>query len=62
MLLTYFNAYSQLELAEKLNISYSGAKTRVQRGREKLKDLIQDCPNVETDNKGNPIAYEPAKK
>ena len=62
MLLTYFNAYSQIELAEKLNISYSGAKTRVQRGREKLKDLILDCPNVETKNKGNLIAYEPAKK
>ena len=62
MLLTYFNAYSQIELAEKLNISYSGAKTRVQRGREKLKDLILDCPNVETDGEGNPIAYEPSKK
>lgn len=62
ILLTYLNAYSQLELAEKLNISYSGAKTRVQRGREKLKDLILDCPNVETDNKGNLIAYEPPKK
>ncbi|MCS3801586.1 RNA polymerase sigma factor SigZ [Niastella sp. OAS944] len=62
ILLTYLNDYSQLELAEKLNISYSGAKTRVQRGREKLKDLILDCPNVETDNKGNLIAYEPPKK
>lgn len=28
---------SQKELAQKLNISYSGAKSRVQRGREKLK-------------------------
>lgn len=62
ILLTYLNDYSQLELAEKLNISYSGAKTRVQRGREKLKDLILDCPNVETDGKGNPIAYEPPQK
>jgi RNA polymerase sigma-70 factor, ECF subfamily len=62
ILLTYLKSYSQIELAEKLNISYSGAKTRVQRGREKLKDLILDCPNVETDSKGNPIAYEPPKK
>lgn len=62
ILLTYVNAYSQIELAEKLNISYSGAKTRVQRGREQLKDLILDCPNVETDSKGNPVAYEPPKK
>jgi RNA polymerase sigma-70 factor (ECF subfamily) len=62
ILLTYLDTYSQIQVAEKLNISYSGAKTRVQRGREKLKSLILDCPNVETDNKGNPIAYEPPKK
>src|SRR5690242_18264938 len=62
ILLTYLKDYSQIELAEELNISYSGAKTRVQRGREKLKDLILDCPNVETDGKGNPVAYEPPKK
>ena len=62
ILLTYLKSYSQIELAEKLNISYSGAKTRVQRAREKLKDLVLDCPNVETDSKGNPIAYEPPKK
>lgn len=62
ILLTYLNAYSQIELAEKLNISYSGAKTRVQRGREKLKDLILDCPNVEADSKGNLVAYEPPKE
>jgi RNA polymerase sigma-70 factor, ECF subfamily len=62
ILLTYLKAYSQIKLAEELNISYSGAKTRVQRGREKLKDLILNCPNVETDSKGNLIAYEPPKE
>ncbi|MFL5744287.1 MAG: RNA polymerase sigma factor SigZ [Niastella sp.] len=62
ILLTYLKDYAQIELAEELNISYSGAKTRVQRGREKLKDLILNCPNVETDSKGNLIAYEPPKK
>jgi RNA polymerase sigma-70 factor (ECF subfamily) len=62
ILLTYLKAFSQIELAEELNISYSGAKTRVQRGREKLKDLILNCPNVETDSKGNLIAYEPPKE
>src|SRR6478735_3231974 len=30
VLLTYLKDYSQIELAEDLNISYSGAKTRVQ--------------------------------
>jgi RNA polymerase sigma-70 factor, ECF subfamily len=58
ILLTYFKNITQTTLAEELNISYSGAKTRVQRGREKLKDLVIDCKNVVTDNKGNLIAYQ----
>jgi RNA polymerase sigma-70 factor (ECF subfamily) len=62
ILLTYFKNFSQITLAEELNISYSGAKTRVQRGREKLKDLIVDCQNMETDNKGNLIAYQNNQK
>jgi RNA polymerase sigma-70 factor, ECF subfamily len=62
MLLTYSDNYAQITLAEKLNISYSGAKTRVQRGREKLKELILDCPNIKAGIKGNPIAYESPQK
>lgn len=62
ILLTYFDDYSQIALAEKLDLSYSGAKTRVQRGREKLKGLIIDCQNVETDNKGNLISYQNIQK
>ncbi|WP_310379601.1 RNA polymerase sigma factor SigZ [Flavobacterium sp.] len=58
ILLTYFKDISQIAFAEELNISYSGAKTRVQRGREKLKDLVVDCPNIETDNNGNLISFE----
>lgn len=61
ILLTYFDNYSQIKLAEELNISYSGAKTRVQRGREKLNDLVVECKNVVTDNKGKLLAYH-AKK
>ena len=34
---TEFQNYSQLQLAEELNISYSGAKSRVQRAKELLK-------------------------
>lgn len=33
LLLTYHEAYSQTALAEKLNLSYSGAKTRIHRVR-----------------------------
>jgi RNA polymerase sigma-70 factor (ECF subfamily) len=34
---------SQKEIAEKLNISYSAAKMRVQRGRESLKSKFYEC-------------------
>lgn len=46
---------SQKALSERLNISYSGAKSRVQRGREKLKDLLQECCDFEHDTYGNLI-------
>jgi len=58
IVLMYFNDHSQMALTNELQVSYSGAKTRVQRGREKLKELITDCPNVATDNAGNLIAYQ----
>ena len=53
ILLTSFENLSQTALAEILSISYSGAKTRVQRGREKLKGLILDCSNVKADSNGH---------
>jgi RNA polymerase sigma-70 factor (ECF subfamily) len=53
LLITEFQGISQEELAEKLNISYSGAKSRVQRGKEKLKELILDCCAYQSDAYGN---------
>jgi RNA polymerase sigma-70 factor (ECF subfamily) len=50
---TEFEHVSQKELAELLNISYSGAKSRVQRGKEKLKELILACCNFPSDRYGN---------
>ena len=44
---------TQIELAHKLGISVSGAKSRVQRGREKLKQKLMDCCPVKTDQYGN---------
>jgi len=55
LLASEINNISQKELAIQLNISYSGAKSRVQRGREKLKSLLQECCNFEHDAYGNLI-------
>lgn len=34
---------SQKEIAEKMDISYSGLKSRVQRGREMIKEMFVEC-------------------
>lgn len=46
---------SQKEIAERLGISYSGAKSRVQRGREKLKALFLECCHLEFSHDGQVI-------
>ncbi len=57
ILLTAFKNYSQKELADYLNISYSGTKSRVQKAKEILKVGILDCPNVESDRTGKLLDF-----
>lgn len=47
ILLTQFEGLTQKELAQRLGISLSGAKSRVQRGRDRLKELLLDYCNRE---------------
>lgn len=58
MVLTTFKNLKQTELADYLGISYSGTKSRVQRAKEKLKELVIDCENVETDEKNKVIEHD----
>lgn len=53
LLLTILKDFNQIELAEYLEISYSGAKSRVQRGKEKVKTLVLNCENKEELNLDN---------
>ncbi len=48
---------SQKNLASRLGISLSGAKSRVQRARRRLKNALLDCCHVEMDRRGNAIDY-----
>ncbi|MEM9673403.1 MAG: sigma-70 family RNA polymerase sigma factor [Cyclobacteriaceae bacterium] len=48
----------QKQIAEMLDLSVSGAKSRVQRGRQKLKELFQECLYLELDQRGVPIDYQ----
>lgn len=54
-----FQGVSQIELAEKLGISVSGAKSRVQRGRRLLKDMFMRCCHFEFDRYGTIIDCYP---
>lgn len=49
---------TQYELAEKLDVSYSGARTRVQRARKMLKEKLDELYLIKTDSYGNVISCE----
>ncbi|MBL4707975.1 MAG: RNA polymerase sigma factor SigZ [Flavobacteriales bacterium] len=53
---TSFGGISQKEYAQQMHISYSAAKSRIQRARQQLKDLFVACCAVETDGYGNVIS------
>lgn len=55
--LTEFEGITQTEAAARLDLSVSGMKTRVQRGRGQLKELLLDCCHVELDARGGVSAY-----
>jgi len=50
--LTEIEGVPQVELARRLGISVSGAKSRVQRGRQALKKMLLDCCQFEFDRRG----------
>lgn len=56
--LTELSNVSQLELAKALNISYSGAKSRVQRARQMLKQKMEENFDIQFDRYGNVIVCE----
>ncbi len=48
---------TQREVAERLGLSLSGAKSRVQRGRRKLREALTQCCAVELDARNQVIGY-----
>jgi len=58
VLLTEFQNLTQKELSNRMGLSLSGAKSRVQRGREKLKEMLLGCCQLEFDRLGNVIDYQ----
>jgi RNA polymerase sigma-70 factor (ECF subfamily) len=56
--LTELGGMTRKDAARQLGLSVSGMKARVQRGRDKLKDVLLDCCNVEFDHRGGLLDYD----
>ncbi len=52
---------SQQEVADRLGLSLSGAKSRIQRGRSMLKDELEKCCHYEFDRRGNLLDCDPKR-
>jgi RNA polymerase sigma-70 factor, ECF subfamily len=57
--LTELEGLSQREAADLLGVSVSGMKSRVQRGRRKLREALEDCCHVALDARQRVIGFEP---
>ena len=57
--LSEIQGVKQQAVADKLGISLSGAKSRVQRGRNLLRQEMLDCCHFEFDRRNHPIDYTP---
>jgi RNA polymerase sigma-70 factor (ECF subfamily) len=56
--LTELEGMSQPAAAERLGLSVPGAKSRVQRGRARLREMLLRCCQIETDRRGRVVAFE----
>lgn len=50
---------SQQEVADRLGLSLSGAKSRIQRGRLMLKQVLEQCCFFEKDSRGKILSCDP---
>src|SRR5262245_51031623 len=59
--LTQYQGLSQKALSERLGISFSGAKSRVQHARAKIREQLLDCCHFQFDYAGRIIDYQPRR-
>ena len=56
--LTELQGMSQKDAAEMLGISLSGMKSRVQRGRQQIREMLQACCEIALDARGRVLSYD----
>ena len=52
---------NQADAATRAGVSISAMKSRIQRGRQQLKAVLEDCCRVQLDRRGTIVAYDPRK-
>jgi RNA polymerase sigma-70 factor (ECF subfamily) len=57
--LTELEGLTQKQAAEMLGVSLSGMKSRVQRGRERLREALEQCCKIGLDARGKVVSCEP---
>jgi RNA polymerase sigma-70 factor (ECF subfamily) len=57
--LTELDGLTQVAAAAQLDISTSGMKSRVQRARAQLRDMLVSCCEIELDRRGGITSYQP---
>ena len=56
--LTELGGLTQVDAAQRLGLSVPGMKSRVQRARAELRDLLESCCEIELDVRCRVVAYE----
>jgi RNA polymerase sigma-70 factor (ECF subfamily) len=57
--LTDLEGLTQREAAERLGLSLSGMKSRVQRGRDKVRAMFEACCEISVDRRGRVVQCDP---
>ena len=57
--LTELEGLTQQQAADLLGVSLSGMKSRVQRGRQRLRKALEDCCHIALDARGRVVGFEP---
>jgi RNA polymerase sigma-70 factor (ECF subfamily) len=55
--LAELHGLSSSQIADRLGLSISGAKSRVQRGRAQLRAILENCCHLDFDRQGNVVDY-----
>ena len=58
VILIDFDGLTQQEAAAQLGLSLSGMKSRVQRGRRQLKEMLEACCTIELDRRRGVVDYD----